>query len=304
MKLPTALFLLLAGCGHAHVPAPLSPGEGSAAINGSVARWHIFGHGPVVVVEPGGPGLSWDYLRMPALEEHLTVVYIEPVGSGDSGRLADAKGYTRARWVDDLDKIREHLGLDRIILLGHSYGGFIAQDYAIQHGAHLRGLILFGTSPRTDKDFGEQIQRNLKRFEGESWFKDAFAAMGEEDKATSEDEGKAIVRREVPFYVENYSAHAEEIQRRVANLRFNPAAEHGEGTPFDVREALRGVHIPTLVLSGEHDFICDPRFGREMHEAIAGSRLVIIPNANHMAHWDQPEAVARAIHSFVADVEK
>jgi proline iminopeptidase len=255
-------------------------------------------------MQTGGPGLSWNYLRMPELEKHLTLVYLEPVGSGGSGRLADPQDYTRPRWVADLEAFRQHLGLDKICLLGHSHGGFVAQDYAIAHGAHLGGLILYATSPRLDRDFVLQAQANIKAREGKPWQPDAAAAFVSAREAKTEQEAASILRRAVPLYVEDYEARKAEIDRLTAEISFNPDAGHGRRTPFDVREALKAVRVPTLVLSAEHDFICDPRFGREIHEAIAGSTFVVVPAAGHMAHWDQPAAVAKAVADFIATVER
>lgn len=63
------------------------PGTHSYRMGGIVQHYHVHGSGPVCVAHSGGPGIFWDYLRMPALEEHLTVVYVEPVGTAEDSRL-------------------------------------------------------------------------------------------------------------------------------------------------------------------------------------------------------------------------
>jgi len=82
---------------------------------------------------------------MPTLEKFATVVYIEPVGTGSSGRLSDPNGYTLETYVKGVEVVRAALGVPRFVLLGHSHGGFVAQAYALSHSEHLRGLILFDT---------------------------------------------------------------------------------------------------------------------------------------------------------------
>ena len=104
---------------------PLSPGTHHATLNGAALVYHVHGSGPVLVALAGGPGFSWHYLRMPAVEAHATIVYLELVGTGASARLPAAH-YGRARDVADVEALRVHLGLDRIGLLGHSAGGFVA----------------------------------------------------------------------------------------------------------------------------------------------------------------------------------
>ena len=73
----------------------MNRGRHTVAVDGTTLVFHVAGSGPVVLVHPGGPGSAWGYLRMEHVEREATLVYIEPVGTGASGRLADAAGYTR-----------------------------------------------------------------------------------------------------------------------------------------------------------------------------------------------------------------
>jgi pimeloyl-ACP methyl ester carboxylesterase len=79
-------------------------------IDGLPQVYHVAGTGPVCVVHPGGPGIGWGYLRLPALEEHLTMVYLEPIGTGDSGRLPQARDYHLGTYLRFLEGVIEHLG--------------------------------------------------------------------------------------------------------------------------------------------------------------------------------------------------
>src|SRR4051812_48202714 len=83
---------------------PLSPGTHTYTLAGVVQRYHVHGSGPVCVAHSGGPGIDWEYLRTPALEEHLTMVYVEPVGTAQDSRLpTHPHGYTRERYSSFLD---------------------------------------------------------------------------------------------------------------------------------------------------------------------------------------------------------
>jgi hypothetical protein len=66
---------------------PLSPGTHTYLAAGLVQRHHVHGNGPVCVAHSGGPGIFWEYMRMPALEKHLTMVYVEPIGTAEDSRL-------------------------------------------------------------------------------------------------------------------------------------------------------------------------------------------------------------------------
>lgn len=121
----------------------LAAGLHEIVIDDARQQYLVAGQGPVCVLHPGGPGATAAYLRMPALEEHLTCVYVEPVGTGDSGCLPDPDGYTVGMYTRFLHGIIEHLGLPSPYLLGHSYGGVeepeaftqaIVDFVAAQHG--------------------------------------------------------------------------------------------------------------------------------------------------------------------------
>ena len=90
---------------------------------------------------------------MPLLEQDLTMVYVEPVGTGASGRLPDAREYNLATYVHFLNAVIEHLALPEVVLLGHSHGGFVAQRYALDRPERVASLILYDTSPVTDEGF-------------------------------------------------------------------------------------------------------------------------------------------------------
>ena len=78
---------------------------------------------------------------MPLVERFMTLIYIEPIGTGASGRLADPRGYTLARYVRQVDGLLDHLGVGPVHFLGHSYGGFVTLRYALEHPARLASLI-------------------------------------------------------------------------------------------------------------------------------------------------------------------
>src|SRR6478735_2965871 len=93
--------------------APLSPGTHTITVPHGPARvalrYHVAGSGPVCLAHSGGPGIGWEYLRMPGLEDSLTMVYVEPVGTGDSGRLPDPRDYTVATYAHFLHAVVQHL---------------------------------------------------------------------------------------------------------------------------------------------------------------------------------------------------
>jgi pimeloyl-ACP methyl ester carboxylesterase len=129
-------------------------------------RYHVAGAGPVCIVHSGGPGVAWEYLRMAAVEAELTTVYVEPVGTGESGRLPDhPRGYTVDRYSQFLHGIIEHLGLPKVHLLGHSHGGLVAQRYALERSDRLVGMILYDSAPAAGSELFAEATRNLGTFD-------------------------------------------------------------------------------------------------------------------------------------------
>ena len=292
----------------------LTPGEHGVMIDGLEQRYHVAGQGPVCLAHSGGPGVSWDYLRMPEVEHHLTLVYLEPIGTGNSGRLADPRGYTLDRYVRHIDGLMTHLGLDKAYLLGHSHGGFVAQRYALQHPERLSGLILYDTSPTTTEEFstdmGAQLARAAERHADAPWVADTMSAWQEifavsADPATSDEQLTQIFRRMAPVYFADYPRIRDQLAPMLDGMCIHGAPNHGEEpAPFDVRDQLSSITVPTLVIVGRYDPVCSVRWSMVLHEGIAGSELALFEQSGHFAHIEEPEAFADAIRRWLMAVSR
>ena len=280
---------------------PLAPGTHTLTIDGLPQRYHVAGRGPVCVAHSGGPGIGWEYLRMPAVEEQLTMVYVEPIGTRESGRLTEPRDYTLDRYTRFLDGVISHLGEPRVSLLGHSHGGFVAQRYALAHPERLNCVILYDTSPTTGPDFWPDAMRNLelfaRRHPERPEAREIVTAFQQEMPQLVDDSGfTTMLRRVFPAYFADYWRHEPELKQLRADLRCWIDPMRGEEpTPFDVRQALGTLEIPALIIVGQHDFICGPRWARILHDAIPGSHLLTLADSGHMGHLEQPEDFARAV---------
>jgi proline iminopeptidase len=103
---------------------------------------------PVCFVLHGGPGGDHTGFKptMSPLSEYMQLIYIDNRGSGQSDRGPQST-YTLENNIDDLEELRNYLGLDKVVLLGHSYGGMVAQSFAVKYPDSVQGLILITTSP-------------------------------------------------------------------------------------------------------------------------------------------------------------
>ncbi|MEU1532368.1 alpha/beta fold hydrolase [Streptomyces fagopyri] len=280
----------------------LVPGAHEIVIDDVVQRYHVAGDGPVCLVHPGGPGVHWEYLRMPLLERHMTAVYVAPVGAGESGELPDGH-YSMERYARFVDGLVDHLGVSEVYLMGHSAGGFVALQYELDHPGKLAGLILYGSAPVFGPDLYEEADVQMSAFErrhaGRPGVADAAAAYRQpETSQTTKAEVTAHVRRLIPAYFADYWGMASDLREAVKGVEVEYVPFAGN---WDVREALGEVSIPTLISVGRYDWICPVRWADEMHENIAGSRLTVFESSGHFVHLEEPEAFVRTVAGFLAD---
>jgi proline iminopeptidase len=241
---------------------------------------------------------------MPILEQRLTVIYLEPAGTGDSGRLGSTVDYSFSRYEADLDRAREALGLERVYLLGHGHGALVALRYAIDRPEHLNGLVLYAASARVDGAFLRAALLGLRGSLKEPWFADATQALILEDAAASDEEFAALLMRELPLYVADFTHRSTEIVARAGVLRASLGPARATHHTFDLRPQLGRVSAPTLVISGARDYLFSPRFGDELAAGIRGSKRVTVENAGHFVHFEEERALAREIADFVEARER
>ena len=163
-------------------PAVLPMQEGFVDANGVLIYYKSLGKGPPLLVVHGGPGASHDYFLphlLPLARRHR-LVFIDERGSGRSPKLEDAKLYTVDNMVEDVEAVRRALGLGKVALLGHSYGGVVAQAYALKYPAGLSSLLLcstFSSTKEMNKVFDRmkekmapQLRERIEKAEKEGLF--------------------------------------------------------------------------------------------------------------------------------------
>ncbi|WP_046730244.1 alpha/beta fold hydrolase [Streptomyces humi] len=286
---------------------PLSPGTHAYWADGVLQRYHVHGSGPVCVAHSGGPGLVWEYLRMPDLEEHLTMVYVEPIGTAEDSRLpSHPHGYTRERYSRSLQTLIEYLGVSRTHLLGHSHGAFVAAYHALHRAEQLSGVVLYEGAPVTGPEHGAEAGRMVEAFvakhAGHPGLPDVLAAFGAMSTISSDEQTVAVARGVLPSYFADYWGDEE----RLAPFRDSVQGTYISGldadlTPdtIDDRAGLKDLQVPALVVVGRHDVICGPRWGLELDELIPDSQLLMLENSGHLGHIEEPLVFADAVRDFV-----
>jgi pimeloyl-ACP methyl ester carboxylesterase len=285
---------------------PLFNGTHTLTAEGIDLRYHVHGAGPVCLVHPGGPGIAWDYLRSRALETHLTMVYLEPAGTGDSGRLPwHPHGYTRDRYSRHLAALIDHLGAPQVYLLGHSHGGFVAQYHALNHPDRLAGVILYESAPLTGPEHIAEAMRQLELFaarnEDNPQLKDVLTAFAAIPTISDDAQMGEVVRGLLPSYFADYWAREREfapLRESVRTTYISGLDEHGVPDSVDDRDALRALTVPTLIIAGRYDVICGAHWAEQLHALIPGSRLEILERSGHFGHLEEPERFDQIATAF------
>ena len=256
------------------------------------------GNGPLLVCHPGGPGFDGSELvDLGGLDATRTLLLVDPRGTGDS---AEAETYLLDDYVADVEELRVDLGEDQIDLLGFSHGGLVAAAYAIAHPGRLRKLVLTVGLAAFTPEMQAEAERVIATFAGEPWHADATAALAREEEGDhlSPEEAAEMWNAMVPLYFSRW----EERYRPLVELeRMNPEPlRQFNATPFDLRPELGRIDAETLVITGRDDFICGPAAAQVLADGIPRSELVIVENAGHMLHLEQPAAYSAAVESFLA----
>jgi pimeloyl-ACP methyl ester carboxylesterase len=266
------------------------------------------GSGPVLVCHPGGPGFSSRYFAdLAGLGTRFTLVLLNPRGSEGSDRPDDPRAYATEDYVGDLDELRVHIGLERTLLLGHSHGGVVAQAYAARHPDRVERLVLASTLARFQHEQEAAMEEAMRARAGEPWYEDALDALRAEQAGewASDKELGAIALREFPFYF----ARFDERERGYLQL-LDGEVPCGDALKlfnneivgaFDLRPELHQIAAPTLVITGEDDFICGPVCAREIATGVPGAQLTLLGDCGHFLFVEQPEGFAHAVADFLAD---
>jgi pimeloyl-ACP methyl ester carboxylesterase len=273
--------------------------------DGRTLAYRRLGSGPMLVCHPGGPGFSSLYLsNLGGLDADFELVLLDPRGTGGSDPAGDSRTYAIDDYADDLEQLREHLGLERLLLLGHSHGGVAATAYAARHPERVERLVLASTLARFGAEQAAAMEAAIGARAGEPWFEDAKDALETELRGEFADgrELMDLCLRMFPFYFARYGdeerAYLESLTGDEVCVDATRLWEREIFETFDVRPLLPRLTMPTLVITGSADFITGPRVAGDF-EAIPGAERVILDGAGHMIFVEAPEQFRETVRSFL-----
>ncbi|WP_077328729.1 alpha/beta fold hydrolase [Virgibacillus siamensis] len=251
---------------------------------------------PTCFVLHGGPGGTHVNFKpyLDALTEEMQLVYIDNRGSGFSGTAPEST-YTIEYNVEDIEELRKYLGLEKILLLGHSYGGMTAMQYAIKYQSNLAGMILVASSPSSR--FLEKAKDYVAKH-GTKEQQEMAEVLWEGNFESSEQLAKYF-EVTAPLYSRSFSENPEPRPKTNNSYKAINQGFGGFMRTYNLIEDLPDIHVPSLVLAGKHDWITPVEENETIAEKLPNSKLVIFKNSSHRIQRDETVEFNRTIVEFV-----
>ncbi|WP_301173451.1 alpha/beta fold hydrolase [Brevibacillus nitrificans] len=280
-----------------------------AAINGTRIYFDVEGSGyvpqgetmikrPVLFAVHGGPGSDHSDFKpwLTPLTELLQIVYLDQRCNGQSERV-DPATCTLEQLADDIDALRQYLGFEKIMLLGHSFGGMVAQVYATRYQEHLDKLILVNTAP--SKEFYPAALEYASKVATPEQLK----TIPELFEGRIEDDAHLIrwwdVCYPLYFHVMDEDVMRETGNRPIGSLDVaNYTFKHFIPL-YDVREKLPALRVPTLIVAGRYDWITPVSQSEEMHRLIPGSQIALFEKSGHMPFIEEHSSFIDSLSTFI-----
>ncbi|WP_242446522.1 alpha/beta fold hydrolase [Nonlabens agnitus] len=281
-------------------------------IDGYKINLEVKGEGDPIFFLPGGPGNSHDYMQGNFGQYHTSnkVVFFDWLGRGKSDNASNKEEYTVEADVEMIEKIRKHLNLDKISLVGHSYGTVPAQAYAIKYGDEVEKMVLIngfhsGAMWQANCD---SYNHYAKTHFPEKWVKvDSLRALG----YVSTDQPLQDLYATFPTKYIYY--HNTSLQQNVPDTDYRGWANEvyeqiiGPDGDFDVsgsmieqdyRRMLKDVKAKTLIIAGRYDGVSTPEFAVQYKTFMPQAQFEMFENSGHNPYLEEPQKFYKLFEEF------
>jgi proline iminopeptidase len=264
----------------------------------------------------GGPGATHEYftvLDSLFLDADIEFYYYDQFGSANSDSSTNPEDWNIERFVAEVETVRQELGLtkDNFYLLGHSWGGILAMEYALKHQEHLKGLII-SNMMASIPDYNAYADNVL----GPQMPAEVLAEI-KQIEAAGQFDSPRYMELLMPHHYEKHilrlpaNAWPEAVNRSFANINkamyvaMQGPSEFGASGIlefWDVKDRLPEITVPTLVIGATHDTM-DPKHKAWMATQFPKGQFLLCPNGSHMAMWDDTAIYAEGLLSFMKNVD-
>lgn len=291
-------------------PEQAAAREGMIPVGKTELYCREIGQGEPIILLHGGPDFNHDYFlpEMDRLSDSFRLIYYDQRGRGKSGGKVRPEEVSIESEMEDLEAVREYYRLESAAVLGHSWGGLLAMEYAIRYPQRASHLILMNSSPASHGDY------ILLRQEREKNAADDLERLKALRASVRYKQGD--LKTEAAYYRIHFRGtirQAEHLERVVNSLRvsFNEEGilkaraiekrlmeETWLAGAYDLLPRLKELSMPTLVIHGEHDIV-PVMCAAHIALAVPGARLALLRNSGHFSFIEKPEAVRREIRNFI-----
>lgn len=282
-------------------------------VNGAKLWVVTVGKGDPMILIPGGPGgVHLGLRRFDSLAKTNMLIYFDAFGRGKSDTAQDVKEYTIERDIEDIEGLRKALNLNQINVLGHSYGGVVAQGYAIKYPQNVSHLILANTFhsfimwQKNDDNSNHEIKTNYP----EVW--DTLMKIREQGYVSCDQLHQDIYGR-VPYgflYAynpDNFRSRRAKPYPNVLNTRlyYQMVGKDGDfivGNDignFDYRTKLKQLKMPVFIYGGRYDRVAVPEMMVKYKEYCPQGKFVMFENSGHNPHVEEPAKLFKMLQDFL-----
>ncbi|MGE0811880.1 MAG: proline iminopeptidase-family hydrolase [Vicinamibacterales bacterium] len=307
---------------YAGLPDVLSGGARRIAITTPKGEFHVWtkrvGNSPriKVLLLHGGPAATHEYFE--AFDSYFPAAgveyyYYDQLGSAFSDQPDDPSLWNLPRFVEEVEQVRQALGLDRdnFYLLGHSWGGILAMEYALKYQAHLKGLVISNMMSSIPA-YNEYAHKTLMP----AMPPDALAEIQKLEAAGKTEEPRYmellvpnfyeqhILRMPAADWPDPVNRAFARVNRSIYVLMQGPSEMGASGLleRWDRTADLGQITVPTLVVGARHDTM-DPSHMEMMAGKLAKGRYLFCPNGSHMAMYDDQQVYMKGVIAFLQDVD-
>ena len=271
-----------------------------------------FGNNPKikVLLLHGGPGSTHEYFEsfesfLP--KEGIEFIYYDQLGSHLSDKPTDTSLWVTDRFVEEVDQVRQALNLDssNFYLLGHSWGGILAMEYALKYQQHLKGLII--SNMMSSCPAYAAYNKNVLQKQMDPKIVDSILMFERENKTADPQYMNLLMNHYYNEHVCRVNPLPEPVSRmfghtnsQVYTIMQGPSefGISGRLALWDRTADLYKIKVPTLVIRGMHDTM-DPEFMKMMSEKLGNGQLATCPNGSHCSMWDDQPNYFKGLIAFL-----
>jgi len=279
--------------------------KGYKIINGVRLYYETIGEGVPIVIVHGGPGLDHSYLlpQMGELAKGYKLIFYDQRAMGKSSADFDTSLMTMNSFVEDLEGIRKTFGLEKMNLMGHSWGGLVSMFYAIKYPGHLQSLILVNSTAASSTLRNLSFAaRSLKTIKGDSLAQSQLAqteGFKERDPATMAKFFRLLFRGSFynKLYIDSLSLNFDSsYSAKSAMVR--QLYKDSTLSEYDISANLDTIQCPTLIIGGANDAVA-PGTNEQIHDHIRGSRYILLPECGHFPFIELPDKFFPIVRTFL-----